>query len=55
MDDIKADADELGTQLLLPFLIIIGVVLLALFAYCLFQRLSRVSTKVGDVGKLEEI
>lgn len=36
MDDLKGDADELGTQLLLPFLIIVAVIVLAIFVYCLF-------------------
>ena len=55
MEDIQGDADELGNQLLLPFMIIIGVILLATFAYCLFQRLSRVTAKVQDIGSSEEV
>ena len=48
MDDIEGDADQLATSLLIPLLIIIGLILLAVFAYCLFQRLSRATVKVSD-------
>ena len=36
MEDIQDDADELGTQLLLPLLIVIGIIMLATCVYCLF-------------------
>ena len=48
MDDIEGDADQLASSLLIPLLIIVGLALLALFAYCLFQRLSRATVKVSD-------
>lgn len=50
MDAIESDADQLGSQFLFPLAIIGAVVVIGVFSYYLYQRLSRQTVRVHDIS-----
>ena len=52
MENIKKDANELGGQLLVPLVIVIGIVILTTTVYCVYTRISRQRTQVVDIDEL---